>query len=211
MKGSEFLTVVAAILILTAVVAFKPILYQDFSVLPKYLLFSTIILAVSIGSKKLMASLLEAGVEHKIWTAQRFGYKPNYKLEREIPVGIIFPIFFSFFSLGIIRFLGILTYETKALKTRAAKRFGFYSFKEMTEWHNGLIGGVGIFACLLLSFVGYFPGLGELSRLSIFYAFSNMIPISNLDGTQILFGSKVLYFTLALITIIFLIYALLLI
>ena len=105
----------------------------------------------------------------------------------------------------------ILTYNTTALKRRAAKRFGYYSFAEMTDWHNALIGAAGIIVMLLLSFVSYWiPTLEPLARLAAFYAFFNMIPFSKLDGSQIYFGSRILWYALAIITLIFASYALLL-
>jgi Zn-dependent protease len=96
------------------------------------------------------------------------------------------------------------------MKVRAAKRFGFYSYSELTDFHNALIGAGGIIALLILSFISYFPGFEYLSRIAAFYAFWNMIPISKLDGTQIFFGSRALWTALAIITIIFTAYALIL-
>ena len=77
----------------------------------------------------------------------------------------------------------------------------------MTEWHNGVIGAAGLVAVLLLSFISYFPGFELLTKLAAFYAISNMLPISNLDGTQIFFGSRILYITMLIITAIFFLYA----
>ena len=100
-----------------------------------------------------------------------------------------------------------LTYETRALKHRAAKRFGYYSFTEVTDWDNGLIGATGIIALLVLSIVGYIMGYELLFKMAAFYALMNMLPISNLDGTQIFFGSRIIWSVLALICLIFGLYA----
>ena len=207
MNSKEFLHIISAILLLAIVSGFGFALSQDYGSMSKILLFSALIISVSVFSKKLIAYLLDADVEHKLWTMSRFGWKSNYKLKTEIPAGIIFPLFFSFFSLGLIKFLAFLTYETKALKHRAARRFGYYSYTEMTEWHNGVIGAAGLVAVLLLSFISYFPGFELLTKLAAFYAISNMLPISNLDGTQIFFGSRILYITMLIITAIFFLYA----
>ena len=78
----------------------------------------------------------------------------------------------------------------------------------MTDWHNALVGSAGIIAILFLSFVVYWvPQLGGLSKVAAFYAFSNLIPFSKLDGAQIFFGSRVLWATLSIITLIFTAYA----
>jgi Zn-dependent protease len=205
MKLREFLHVLAAIIIFTAIGSFSFLLTSQWFMLPRVLLFATIIIFVSIFAKKIMASLLDTDVEHEIWNVSRYGIKKHQRLNKEIPGGIIFPLIISLFSLGWIKFAAFLTYEARALKRRAAKRFGFYSFAEITEWHNGLIGAAGIISLFVLAIIAYFLpyGLSYLSKLAIYYAISNLIPISKLDGTQIFFGSKTLWTALALIALIF--------
>tara|TARA_Y100000034_G_scaffold135972_1_gene210059 strand:+ start:3720 stop:4259 length:540 start_codon:yes stop_codon:yes gene_type:complete len=169
------------------------------------LLFSIIILAVYIFSKKIMAHLLDSTVEHEIWFWQRFGFKKQHKLKTPVPAGIILPLFITVFSLGFAKFLTLMTFETRALKHRAARRFGFYSFAQMTDWHQALIGAAGILSLLILGAIAYFlpfSNLEFLAKISIYYAFWNLLPISKLDGTQIFFGSRILYAALAIITLI---------
>lgn len=207
MKYSEFNNVVIAIIILTAIGSFGFALNSEWNLVAWTLLFSAIIILVSVFSKKIIAYMLDSGVEHEVWSVYRYGWKPGWHFNKPIPAGIILPLFFSLFSLGAIKFANILTYETRALKYRAARRFGSYSFTEMTDWHNGIIGVAGIIGILILSIIAYFTNFEYLAKLSIYYAFWNMIPISNSDGTQIFFGSRVLWAILASITLIFTIYA----
>jgi Zn-dependent protease len=173
---------------------------------------AAIIIIVNIAAKKAMAFALDSDVEHETWKWSRYGLKPHQHLEKEVPAGIILAVILSILSLGAVKFMSFLTYETRALKHRAAKRFGYYSYTEMTDWHNGLIGAAGIVAVLILSVVLYFIGGSNdyLWRFAAYYAFWNMIPISKLDGTQIFFGSKILYAAIGIITLIFTGYALLL-
>ncbi len=174
--------------------------------------FSAVVIFANILGKKIMASRLDADVEHEIWSMQRYGFSVSSKLDKGIPVGVIFPLFVSVISLGTVNMMACLTYETKALKRRAAKRFGPFSFTEMTDYHNALVGASGIIASLFVAFVCYFiPEASVLGRMATFYAFWNMIPFSKLDGTQIYFGSRVLWAMLAVITLIFTMYALLLV
>jgi Zn-dependent protease len=79
----------------------------------------------------------------------------------------------------------------------------------MSDFHNALIGAAGIIFTLALAVITYFlpVQLEQLAGLAIGYAFWNMIPVSNLDGTQIFFGSRVLYTTLAVITLVFVLFA----
>ena len=203
MKSSEFGGILVAIIILTAITSLAPIINYQFGKIPMIFLFSVIIIMVSILSKKIIANLLDSDVEHEIWQIQRYAFYPQSQFKNPIPAGIIFPIIFSVISLGTLKFFALLTYETRALKYRAAKRFGYYSFTEMTDWHNGLIGAVGIFCILILAIISYFLPIAELeylAKMSIYYAFWNLLPISKLDGAQIFFGSRILWTILATIT-----------
>lgn len=205
MESRELSHIIAAILVLTTVTGFAYAVKADWLSLSQAFLFSVIIISVSIAAKKITAYLLDSDVEHEIWTWSRYGFKPKQHLEKEIPAGVIFPLLFTLLSAGALKVMSILTYETRATQYRAAKRFGFYSYTEMTDWHNALIGAGGIIAMLLVSLVSYFLpyNLEFLSKIAAYYAFFNMLPISKLDGTQIFFGSRVLYATLAIITAIF--------
>ncbi len=204
--------IIIALVFLFIVISFQKFLLEDYSMLPTLALFACIIIGINVLSKKIIASKLDAGVEHSIWTMSRFGFKRIWSTKKKIPTGILIPIVISALSLGIIKIMTLLTYETTALKRRAARRFGFYSFTEMTDFHIAVIGAAGISATLLLSLVCYFiPGLEQLARLSAYYAFFNMIPFSKLDGAQIFYGSRPIYYVLGIITVIFATYALFLI
>ena len=203
MDSSELFHIIIAVLIMGIVVSFNSLLKLNFFALGTAILFSFIIIAINIAAKKWAAYSLDADVKHEIWSWSRYGMKPSENLAKPIAAGVIAPLALSVFSIGALKCFSLLTYQTSALTRRAAKRFGFYSFTEMTQWHNSLIGAAGIVASLLLAFIAYFiPGLEGLPKLAAFYAFWNLIPISTLDGTHILFGSKVLYTALAILTII---------
>lgn len=206
----EFHHAIAAIIILTAVFGFSFILKSNWNALAWAFVFSALIIAVHIYAKKLTAHLLDADVEHQLWTMENYGVMPHHKFKSKIPAGIIFPLFFTLFSLGVFKVCTLLTYEARALKVRAARRFGFYSYTEMTEFHNAIIGAASIIALLLLSALAYLSGFEILAKFSAYYAFFNMIPFSDLDGTQIFFGSRILYTALSLVTLIFAAYALIL-
>lgn len=209
MKTNQITIILSAMIIFIAITSFSYILKGNFIQIPLIALFCIVVIAVNIFGKKLMANALDSDVDHHIFTLQRYGFKAHHKFKNEIPVGIIFPVIFALFSVGFLKVMTFLTYETRALKARAAKRFGPYSYTEITDWHNSLVGAAGISSMFILAIVSYFfPILAPLVKLSIFYAFWNMLPISNLDGTQILMGSKVLYSTLGIITLIFTAYAL---
>ena len=208
MRTKETVQIIIAIIILAAVICFSSLFDNTPTSISTALIFSVLIIGVSVAAKKLFAYLLDATVEHEIWKVSRYGWKPHNYFKTPVPAGAIVPLFFSIFSLGYLKLMTLLTYETGALKERAARRFGFYSYTEMTDWHNALIGAAGILGVLILSIVSYLvPGSDALWRLAAYYAFWNMIPVSNLDGTQIFFGSRILWSTLAVVTTIFAVYA----
>jgi Zn-dependent protease len=98
--------------------------------------------------------------------------------------------------------MACLVFDVKPKIYRAAKRHGLYSYSEMTESHIGLIAAVGVIASLVFAVIGYLMGFSEFSRLSIYFAFFNMIPISDLDGNKIFFGSLILWSFLAALVLI---------
>jgi hypothetical protein len=208
MGSNELAHVLIAVLLMFFVAGFAFILDGDSSGLLQVMLYSFVVVGIPVIVKKAIAYTLDSNVEHRIWHFQRYGFAPKSKFKKELPFGAIVPVLISAITLGVAQVMTFLTYETKALKHRAAKRFGFYSYTQMTDFHIGLIGASGVFALLLISFISYLSGLEYLSKMAAFYAFWNMVPFSNLDGTQIYFGNKTLWNVLGLITLVFIFYAL---
>lgn len=202
MQNREIVAWLSAFIVLTIVIGFKDLVHMNVEGIGTALLFSFLILAVNWGAKKMAARSLDADVEHDLWYASRYGFKPGWHLARQAPLGIIVPLVVSAFSLGAAKCMTLLTYQTSALKRRAARRFGFYSFTEMTDWHNALVGAAGIIGVLLLAIISYMGAIDGLPSMAIYYAFWNMAPWSKLDGAQIAMGSRVLYTALALVTIV---------
>ncbi len=216
MNQKSLISILIALVVLTLVISFEPLRNGDIIVLVlgKSVVFAGLILLFSVGAKKLAAQALDADVEHEVLTWSRYGLKPHQHIKKSLPLGIILPLFLTLFSLGLVKCMSILTYETSALKRRVAKRFGYYSFAEMTDWHTSLIGSAGIASVLLLAFLSYWLAgaisfLDGLSAFATYYAFWNILPFSKLDGAQIFFGSRVLWTALALVTLVFTTYALL--
>lgn len=214
MKEKEIGQIVIAIITLGFVAGFVELVQGNIKSFSYIVLFGAIIIGINIVTKKIVASRLDADVEHEVWRMQRFWFNPSDKFNKSIYAGVIIPVFVAIISLGTIKLMTLLTYETRALKRRAAKRFGPYSFTEMTDFHNALVGASGIIACLAITFITYwlpYTGTETIAKMATFYAFFNMIPISKLDGSQIYFGSRVLWSVLSIITLIFMMYALLLV
>ncbi|MBI2629914.1 hypothetical protein HYW76_02340 [Candidatus Pacearchaeota archaeon] len=169
-----------------------------------------IIIIVYEAAKKIMAHNLDSAEETKIWTVQRYGLYERAHFKYPIPLGILLSFFLSLITLGNVKWFALTESEVKPTEARAVRRHEYYSYYEMTEWHLALISAAGIIASFLLAIFAYLISYAELSKLSIYFAFFNLLPIGKLDGTRIFFGSRVLYAILAVISIISLGYAFLL-
>jgi hypothetical protein len=210
MGNREWAHVLTAVLALFVIAGLPSVLRGDVLTMTQIFVFSIIVIGVPVLAKKAMAYSLDASVEHRVWHFYRYGIKPGWHFKKELPFGVIVPLFFALLG-AIAKYplmvMTFLTYETRALKHRAAKRFGFYSYTEMTDWHTGLIGAAGIVVLFVISLIGYFANFEILAKLAAYYAFWSVVPFSNLDGTQIYFGNRVLWTVLAVIAIIFALYA----
>jgi len=169
-------------------------------------IISALIILASVFCKKLTAKIINIKIEHKIWLLQRWWIGKSSYLKNPIPTGIIIPAIFSLISVPCFSFL---QFESKALPAKAVKNYGSKRFSEITEWDLCMIGFYGILGPLLLSIIAKIipfslPGVNLmlLSQYSLYYALWNLLPVSNLDGAKMFFGSSRLYiFTLIITTI----------
>ena len=114
-------------------------------------------------------------------------------------LGLLLPLIIKVITMGALNWTAALTFETKGKNYRAARRHGIYSFSEVTEAQMGYIAAIGIFGTLVGAFIGYLLGFEDFVKLSLGYAFFNMIPLSTLDGNKIFFGNITLWAFLAAI------------
>ena len=171
------------------------------------LVFFAIILVVYVAAKKAMAWYMEAEEETRVLTFQRYGYYERSYLKTKVPIGLILPFVLSILSLGLVKWFGVLESEIKGTKARAARRHDYYSFAELNEWHIALISAAGILAMFILAIVAYLLNYSELSKLAIYFAAFNMIPLGGLDGLKVFFGSRPLFAIIWIFNIVGLVYA----
>lgn len=177
------------------------------------LAFVFIMILINVFAKKLAGNYFELKTEIRIWEFKRWGFKRGQVMKSSFPAGAFFPIFsrLIFFPLNGFIWMGSLIFNAKERIYRAAKRHGFYSFTGISEDHLAYIAAAGIFANLLFAGIAYLVGFSEFAKFSIWFAFFNMIPLSELDGNKIFFGSRVLWSFLATVVLIALGYSLLII
>lgn len=157
-----------------------------------------VILLINLYAKRFFAYNLEADVSTKIWSMGTVGFKQSQRFKKPLPM-LWLPILTTLATRGSFIWLPLLEFDIAARPERVSRRHGLYRFTEITEWHIALIAVAGIFANLVGGIIGYFAGFEEFAKWSIYYAVWSIIPISSLDGTKILMGSKYLWFTLIII------------
>ncbi len=162
-----------------------------------------LVILINSLAKKIAAYFLESEIEIKLWEFRRYGYKHSQKFNSSFPAGIIFPLISKIilWPFNGIVWMASLVFDVKPKAWRVAKRHGYYSFSEITEDHIGYIAAFGIIANLLFAILGYLLGYPLFSKINVWFAFFNMIPISNLDGNKIFFGNLSLWNVLAIITL----------
>ena len=210
LKTREIFHIIFAILVLAFVVNLPKTINNSFTLdfLGISIIFLALIILSNTVSKKLASSYYESTLETRIWSWQRYGVRRDQKLNKPVPMGIILPFLASIVSYGGFFLFTVLESEISGTSARASKKHGMYRFTEMTDIHMGIIISAGAIANLILAVIAYLINLPELGKWSIYYAAYSLIPFGNLDGAKIFFGSKVLWFALTIVTLIFLSYAL---
>ena len=204
---------IIAILVATIILAFSINLISSISSFLCTLLAVFVLILANLIAKKITSFHLDSEIETSLWEIKRWGVKAHHRFKKPFPLGAFLPILSKLilFPINSFVWMASLVFDVKAKTYRTAKRHGLYKFSEMTEDHIGYIAAAGIGANLVLAIIGYLIGYPLFAKLNIYYAFFNMIPISNLDGNKIFFGNLVLWVFLAVITLIGLGYALFLV
>jgi len=188
--------------IIILVVAFLFSFPSDIQNFLKYLLIVFLVFGINIVAKKVSSFYLDSEIDIGLWGVKRYGFKPHHHFQKAFPMGVVLPFITAMLSFGSFIWMASTTFDVKPKVYRAAKRFGLYSFSEMTEYHIGLIAAFGILANLLFAIIGYLIGFNEFARLNVFLASFSIIPFSDLDGSKIFFGSLVLWSFVAALTLI---------
>lgn len=199
---NELLIILLASLILGFTIAFPTT-----SAVISSVIYFLIIIIINILAKKIISYHFESNVKIKFWSWYQFWFSQKAHFKKPVPM-LWLPLLLTIFTKGYFYWLGILGFDIEPKTERVSKRHGLYRFTQMTEWHIGIIAATGVIANLILALVAYLTGYEQLAKLSIYFATWSIIPFSDLDGTKILFGSRILWFIITTITAIFLLFAL---
>lgn len=193
---------IVAILVVSLILGFAFSIVNSFGSFAYVFISILIIISANTIAKKISAFYMDSEIEVKVWEIQRYGFKPEKHLNRPFPVGLFMPIIIAAISIGYLKWMASLVFDISAKVYRTAKRFGIYSFSEITEYHLALIAASGVIINLFLAVLGYLIGYDDFAKLNIYYAFFNIIPLSDLDGNKIFFGSIIIWSLLASICLI---------
>jgi len=200
----EIITIILAIIVLSLAVS-----YSDSSILLAATISFVFIISLNIAAKKILAYYFEADIKTKFWSWYQYWFSKGSHFKKPLPM-LWLPLVLSLVTKGFFWCLAVLEFDVKPRTERVSKRHGLYRFSDMTDWHIALIATAGIITNLVLAVIGYMLGsIGYASgfelfaRLNIYFAAWSIIPLSNLDGSKVFFGSKILWFTMLVIISIF--------
>ncbi len=165
-------------------------------------LLAVLLLAFNVAGKKLTAHFYNANAEIKHWHIGTYGFLKAQYFKKPFPMWIFAPLVLGFASLGYIKWLAITTFEATPTVLRTKRKFA-----NITEWDLGLIAAGGILFNLLLAFTSRLLGFNDFATINLWFILFNLLPISDLDGSKIFFGSRFLWvFTLIFTIALFLLF-----
>lgn len=156
------------------------------------LLWASIIVLTSVFAKKITAPIYSIKIEHKIWSFKQWWFTKRSHFKKPIPIGLILPFFLSILSLGLIKPFTLLQFDSENLKKkRVLKKRGDYRYSEINDSDIAFTAAWGFWALILLTIIATFLKQPELAKYSIYYGLWNLLPISQLDGSKLFFGSLI--------------------
>ncbi|MFH0831945.1 MAG: hypothetical protein V1886_03740 [archaeon] len=184
-RVKETLFILLAAAVLGYVTSFPMLFYST------WLKFSAIalgILLVNILAKKALAYKLGCVLEIKPWTFERYGFGRAQYFGVPIPAWLLWPVLVVWASLGNVWWLVVSTFEVHATMRRVGRKFA-----EVTEWDISLIAALGIIANIIAAVIAYSLGYQQISFMSMWFVFFNMLPFPAYDGGRIFFGSRIFW------------------
>lgn len=197
MDGEEIGSIILALLVMTFVVGFSELTVEAF--LYAFIISFTLVF-VFIVSQKVVADYLGLDIKFKLWTFKRYWLRWQDEFDWEFPMWITLPLILAVASNGFLRWTALLVFVTRITPKKVATKFS-----EIREFDLALVAASGIFSALAIALIMKMVGLNEFASIASWFAVLNTIPLGNLNGTKLFFGSKVLWIFLVVLTIIILI------
>ena len=202
MIKNNFLREILLIVLATIILALS-VSYKNTSIFYWAILSFFIILSLNILTKRIVGYFFETKVETKFWSTYQYGFRQDFHFKRPLTMAWL-PLVITLITNSIFWWLAILEFDVAAKSERVSRRHGLYRFTEVTEWHMAWIAIWGITINIAAAVIAYILGFELFTKLSIYYAFWSIIPISSLDGSKVFFSSKILWSTIFVILLFFL-------
>ena len=168
-------------------------------------IYATIIILTSVLIKNLAADYFYVIIEHQIWEFKQWWWTTRSHFKKAIPIGLILPFFVTFVSIGTIKIMTLLQFNGKPSKKRLLKKRGAVRKSEVNESDFAFISAWASWGLIILAIIASLIHQPELSKYAIYYGFWNLLPISQLDGAKLFFGSFINWILLLLAYVISLI------
>lgn len=163
------------------------------------ILIAGMIILVSISGKEIAGKYFCVDIENKIFEFQRYGFYKNAELKKPFPIGIVLGFFMAIISLGKIKLMTLLQFSGKPSRKKILKKRGAVRKSEINESDLAFISAWGFYALIILAILGFILKIPSLTKYTIYYGFWNLLPIGQLDGTKLFFGSLINWILLAVI------------
>ena len=207
----ELTWMIVCIFIATFVTLLPKISTDPLIILPR-LCIITVIIFFSCIFKKRTAGIHALKIEHTIWKFSRYWFYESSHSKKPFPIGLIVPFFIAIFSLGYVQPLTFLQFESENISSIRLLRARGYKRALRKELINEAdlanTSAAGFYALTLLALFGYILfkidilfGF-DLAKYAIMYNLWNMLPVSNLDGTKLFFGSMLQWVFLVVLNVI---------
>jgi len=162
-------------------------------------LMALVILVVNLGAKKLSASLFDCNISFNLWTIKQFWFTKGAHFKKPFPMWVVFPLILGWATLGTVKWVAVTVFDASPSPVALRRRYS-----EISEWELALIAVSGPFANIVLALILQAFNLHEFAMFSALFAVLSLVPFGQLDGTKVLFGSRMLWiFSILLALIIY--------
>lgn len=193
-----------------AFISFIPLIPNDdpIKIFSRLLIFSLIII-LTTAIKKISAYHYAIKIEHSNWKLIRWWWYTRAHFKIPFPLGLIVPFFLAIFTIGYLKPFTFFQFNAENIEeVRILKKHGPRGSRRkefINEADLGYTAATGFYILLFLALIGtlmksYFPSFGyDLAKYSIYYGIWNLLPVSQLDGSKLFFGTTLLWSFLAVI------------
>ena len=204
-SSKETKTFIIVTIVLTLIFAFNDnkqsfVFLQWFSNFLYTLILVIITLSIHILGIKLASSYFKQDSRFKLWDFTQFLFAEKRHFKKPLPIGIFVSLLITLMSNGAIFFTAISTFQTSHKKTIGRK------FPNISEREIALIGIYSLLANLILLIIFKLLGIQQGLLINSWFILWNLLPISDLIGSQIFFGSRTLYFFSLFFILLFLLF-----